>query len=785
MTREVLIGLAVCGLIIAALAIVYIQTDQGTLRVESNADDVKVEIIGAGGQVKVIDVLTGSSVALSLRTGKYRVRLHGDRNDVQLSTSGFILGRGRMMLVKVTRVAQRPLAGQGAGGLPPAAITEVHRFEGHTQHVTSLAVAESGKTLYSGSADGTAAEREIQTRLNRRIIGGLRRDRPVSVATSRDGQLIAIGDWDGKIRLVRTAAAKFQEIDAGGDGLMAVAASADGSKVVSAGLDRTAKVWDSLTGKLLVTLQGHSATVCDTAFAPNGLRIVTAAFDGHLKLWDVASGQEIRTLHQLPTPHCVAWSQDGQQIAAGLRDGTVRLYDPEQLVETFRFVGHADRVQDVVFLPDSRHVISGSYDRTLRVWSIESGQEVARVQDEKHIFNALAAAPDGRHVYSAGGIWKANEETNDWTSEHDYAIRMWKLPDLSAATEVAVLEITTAERLFTGENGSGFSIAVSRDGGHALIGNLAGGVSLWDLTAASQIRRSPTTGGTVQSVHFLPDDRHAVAASLDGTIRLWNWLTNQEVRQFQGHAGRVDCLALSPDGALLLSGSADYGRDRDHSVRLWNMASGEELRQLGQAAKYYRDLSFSRDARRAYGAAAGQTSVIEWDVASGAPVHRFAATPTGPISLDVSPDGRLLASGHMARERKDNKWHDPANGAVRLWDVGSRRVVGELRGHTGPVGDVAFTPDGRFLLSLATSEHDSIERLVPSSDQTARLWDVSTGREVARYQLQERVLQIAVCPDGRSFLTVGESIRLWRIPAECWPANAEEGAGADQGKSQD
>ncbi len=331
------------------------------------------------------------------------------------------------------------------------------------------------------------------------------------------------------------------------------------------------------------------------------------------------------------------------------------------------------------------------------------------------------------------------------------------------------LQITTAERLFTGPDNHGFSIAVSKDGSQALVGLHARGVSLWDVASGKQIRRFEGPERAVHSVHFWPDGKHAVAASEDGTIRLWELESGREVRQFEGHTGRIDCLALSRDGSLLLSGSADYGQERDQSVRLWDTAGGNEVRRC-EVASFVRGLVFSRDADRAYGACVGMASVIEWNVASGAVVHRFPGCPTAPISLAVSPNGRLLATGHYVFQRRGNKWNDPDNAVVRLWDLQTRSIVRELRGHAGPVGDVGFTPDGRYLLSTATGEHDSGSTYVETSDQTVRLWEVETGREVARYHMQERVIQLAVLPDGKSFVTVGDSIRLWRLPESVWPA---------------
>ena len=657
--------------------------------------------------------------------------------------------------------------GSPAGG-NPTDIAEVLQFPGHAEHVSSLAVMRDGQTIVSGSADGLVMARDIEPRVTRRALAGHARNRAVAVDVSRDGSLIVSGDWDGKLRLGHSKDG-LKELDAHRGGVMSVQLSADATKVLTAGCDNTVKLWNAQTGELQKTLEGHTGWVSDAVFAEGGSLIVTTSFDQTIRVWNVETGKEIG---QLPThggtAHALAASPDGKTVAAGMRDGYVRLYGVKDRSELVSLIGHADRVRDLVFTPDGKHLVSGSYDRTMRMWNVESGAEVAKVSHEKHLFNALAIAPDGRHVFSAGGIWKPDEETNEWTPENDYAIRLWRLPE-NISPGAQVLEIKTAERLFTGTKSHGFSVAASADGAQALVGHHVGGLTLWDIASGQQIREFAGPEKAVHRVLFWPDGEHVAAASEDGTIRLWSRETAAEVRQFKGHTGRVDCLALSRDGSLLLSAAADYGQDRDQTIRLWNAATGEEVRRFGEVVKYTRELAFSRDASRAYGTGVGLTSVIEWEVATGAPVHRFRECPTAPISLDVSPDGRWLATGHFAKEHQGGPWNDPENAVVRIWDLTDRSLKHELKGHAGPVGDVAFTPDGRFLLSAATGEHTADNRFLESSDQTVRLWDVSTGREVARYLTQERVIQFALCPDGKSFMTVGNSIRLWPLPESAWP----------------
>jgi WD40 repeat protein len=252
-----------------------------------------------------------------------------------------------------------------------------------------------------------------------------------------------------------------------------------------------------------------------------------------------------------------------------------------------------------------------------------------------------------------------------------------------------------------------------------------------------------------------------LTGSEDGSIRLWDVKSGEELRQFRGHTGRVECLALSPDERYVVSAASDYQGGEDNTVRLWDAESGEELRRITGQLLYTRDLLFSHDGRHVY--TAGVNAILQCDIETGQPVHRFPRFPTVPLSLALSPDGRLLAAGYAAEAIKDGHWADPDNCLIRLWDLSSRTLVREFRGHTGPVVDLAFTADGQRLLSVSDGEHDAAGKFIPSGDLLIRLWDVNAGRELARFQPHERVRGLATDPKGAWFLSGGESLRLWRL----------------------
>src|ERR1700691_2043548 len=115
-----------------------------------------------------------------------------------------------------------------------------------------------------------------------------------------------------------------------------VAFSADGSRIVTASWDGTARVWDTKTGDKLAVLVGHKAWVNSAAFSPDGSRVVTASADKTARIWNAKTGALLTTL-----------------------------------------TGHTDWVRTAAFSPDGSRVVTAADDNTARVWDAETGALVA------------------------------------------------------------------------------------------------------------------------------------------------------------------------------------------------------------------------------------------------------------------------------------------------------------------------------------------------------------------------------------------------------------------------
>jgi WD40 repeat protein len=133
-------------------------------------------------------------------------------------------------------------------------------------------------------------------------------------------------------------------------------------------------------------------------------------------------------------------------------------------------------------------------------------------------------------------------------------------------------------------------------------------------------------------------------------------------------------------------------------------------------------------------------SVRVWDLAGGRELRRFVGHAHWVMSVAFSPDGRRVLSGGY-----DN--------TVRLWDVETGKLLHCLRGHAERVRSVAYAPDGRYALS-------------GGYDHTLRLWDLEGGKEVHCFRGHAHwVMSVAFAPDGRRALSGGfdHTVRLWDV----------------------
>lgn len=277
-------------------------------------------------------------------------------------------------------------------------------------------------------------------------------------------------------------------------------------------------------------------------------------------------------------------------------------------------------------------------------------------------------------------------------------------------------------------------------------------VRMWDVASGKVTGELMTGGSRVLALALAPNDK-ILATADDRAVRLWDRRTGTEIRRCQGEQDVWSRLAFSADGKILAAASA-----RRPTIQLWDAATGKELRTVEHGLTGALTLVFSPDGKLLATAAADDKTIRLWDTATGKNVRELQAGP-GTSAIAFSPDGKLFASGDVERR---GKILTPS--AIRLWDANTGREVRRWPAHLFGVSTVAFSADGK--------------QLVSSSGGPLHIWDVATGKDVLPFVEHEGyVYSVACSPDGRVIVTGGldGAIRLWQPAIDGPPRLLENG----------
>ena len=274
----------------------------------------------------------------------------------------------------------------------------------------------------------------------------------------------------------------------------AMAYSADGRWLVTAGVDATLKVWDASYHTLIRTIELDDGRA--TSLALSGARAVTGHANGRVVLWDLDRAEKVVTVQRNEANiWAVVFAGDQNQFAAASHDWKVTLWDANQPAAPLHvFDGHENAVQALAYSPQLRALASGSADETVRMWDLRTLSLKRSYRGHRDFVTAIAFSPSGKML--AGGAL-------------DGRIQVW-----SALSSRRL-------RSLNGHQGRISDIAFSPAGNLLASASDDGTVRLWDLRRGRTVQALTGHTGGATAVAFAPDGQHLASAGTNGIVRLW------------------------------------------------------------------------------------------------------------------------------------------------------------------------------------------------------------------------------------------------------------------------
>jgi len=561
---------------------------------------------------------------------------------------------------------------------------------GHTDTIVDATFSADGTRVATASADGTTRLWELALEPSAMEVcedANVPLQPMVSVRFSPDGHRLAFGNENGRACIWNLDDDNVTHLRGHGGAINTVRWRADNKYLVTASADGTARVWDArvrespeaggmyIAGKLVVQPLRHDdrARVVAAEFSSDGSQVLTAGSDRTARIFDLpddipddAPATPAKERMRLPATgelSAATFSANDELVAIATTDGraTVWHVTPKRVIASFE---HADAVDAVALDPEQHHLLTGSRDGWVRIWDIGRGDVVRESFDQESTVHALAVTRAG--LVAAVGDHRVTLTDGRHARQYPHIGRVYAVAFSPDGTRVAtggedeqvlVFDATldaakAAEPRFAlGPHEIVHGIAFSPDGTTIATVDEAGALRLWSAATGKLVHALQHTA-PLATIAYTPDGSALVALDGNGKVLVTSARGDRPPIARQLTTSGARALAFRADGqAVVVSGPSD--------TRIYPFAAGaigeRELLPLSGPHGDVAAVAFTTDGTRVI-TAGGDGTVKVWDAVKGKLLARREAQGSAIHTVAVTAAGNTV-------------WAADEDGVVREWDI--------------------------------------------------------------------------------------------------------------------
>lgn len=605
------------------------------------------------------------------------------------------------------------------------------------------------------------------------------------IAFTPDGRVVTISDgirvWDPssgqELRSIPLAGLSTAGLFGGEGG---AALTPDGSQLAfvisDAGSRPQVKFYELSTGRetRTVNLPDKEINSIELVLPPDGRLLAAGIVDKRLRFWDLSGKGSERELAVTATDNgLVKFSRDGRLLALG-EGYTLKMWDVANLRELPALnPPHSNLAPSQArifasFTEDGKRLATGGFGTPTILWETETQKQLVKMSGRTNMAYEVAFSADGTRLTSGGRTrWDLRTGRGSrLTAAPAENVFGMPSPDgkllatfLLNSNVVSILEVPSGrqvQRLVPASGGGVINrLSFSPDGSMLLTtygpdpdqqqrtsamnpGDNENKLKIWDVKSGREVQSIALGLGGASKAGFSSDSRTLGTLAAMGQISLWDAQSGAKIRDLTssplgnlgafGNPGAINPGSINP-GAVrgkIKPGSIAMPNMADMSAMITDMMGAMSAGTMGQKVT---SLAFSPDARVL--ATGGVESKSNFDMAA---LMSGAMNPGKRPKNQPTPDPQDFMKNMKVE----------TTGQVRLWDVASGTLIGDLKGHGKGITEVAFSRDGKLLASGST-------------DNTIRIWDLANKRELRTLTGHtSNIESIDFSPDGRLLASAGD-----------------------------